>query len=166
MAEEGSWDAQLQEYMIDTEACYAAGLAQLEDAAFYAAAPVAGEAGWGFIYKEDHEEEIMQEDETTKKVTINEAWSLKQTIDNLKAPGDGLWLGGNKYRITKTDGKEESGDHTFKWVQGNFPKHGVHIVATNTQIVVGFYDENKGQTSGNCKKATVDFAKYLGDSGY
>mmetsp|Transcript_75187 Transcript_75187/g.178683 ORF Transcript_75187/g.178683 Transcript_75187/m.178683 type:complete len:167 (+) Transcript_75187:111-611(+) len=166
MAEE-SWDAQLQEYMIDSEQCIAAGLAQLEDGAFYAAAPVAGEAGWGIIYKEDHEEDILQEDgETTKKVTITESTTLKATIDNLKAPPEGLWLGGNKYRITKTDAKEESGDYTFKWVQGNYPKHGVHIVATNTQIIVGFYDEEKGQTSGNCKKATVDFAAYLASIGY
>eukprot|EP00971_Amphidinium_carterae_P156439 3100914-Amphidinium_carterae.1 len=153
--------------MLDTELCTAAGLAQLEDGAFYAAAPTAEEAGWGIIFKEDHEEEILQEDgETVKKVTINEASTLKATIDNLKAPPEGLWLGGQKYRITRTDAKEEVGDTQCKWVQGNYPKHGVHIICTNTQIIVGFYDEEKGTTSGNCKKATADFAAYLISIGY
>mmetsp|Transcript_74705 Transcript_74705/g.139455 ORF Transcript_74705/g.139455 Transcript_74705/m.139455 type:complete len:167 (+) Transcript_74705:105-605(+) len=166
MAEE-SWDAQLQEYMIDTELCYAAGLAQSEDGAFYAAAPTADEAGWGIIFKEDHEEEILQEDgETVKKVTINEGATLKHTIDKMKAPPEGLWLGGQKYRITRTDEKEEVGDTTIKWVQGNYPKNGVHIMQTNSQIIVGFYNEEKGFTSGNCKKSTAEFAAYLLSIGY
>lgn len=48
--------------------CYAAGMAQLEDGALYAAAPQEAEAGWGFVFKEDHEEMIMQDAAASVKI--------------------------------------------------------------------------------------------------
>ena len=155
-----SWDESLQEWTTATGNAEAAALAQLADGAFYAACPTAGEAGWGIVYKDDHEEEILQADgETVKKVMVNEASTLLSVVTTGKAPPEGLWLGGNKYRITRTDDNEECGDHTLKWIQANYPKHGVHIIVTKSQIVVGFFDEDK-QSSGNCKKVTCDFAAY------
>eukprot|EP00929_Paragymnodinium_shiwhaense_P045662 TRINITY_DN232_c0_g2_i1.p2 TRINITY_DN232_c0_g2~~TRINITY_DN232_c0_g2_i1.p2 ORF type:complete len:166 (+),score=64.61 TRINITY_DN232_c0_g2_i1:73-570(+) len=161
------WDAQLETYMLSEGHCYAAGLAQAEDGAFYAAAPVAGEAGWGFIFKEDHEQDILQEDgETTKKHTINEAAALKQLMTTGKAPATGMWFAGTKYRIPQVDLEVEAGDAKLKWAFGCAPKKGVHIVGTTSQIVCGFYDEEKGQSSGNCKKATMVFAEWLVAEGY
>eukprot|EP00450_Noctiluca_scintillans_P039645 CAMPEP_0194477128 /NCGR_PEP_ID=MMETSP0253-20130528/900_1 /TAXON_ID=2966 /ORGANISM="Noctiluca scintillans" /LENGTH=163 /DNA_ID=CAMNT_0039316055 /DNA_START=62 /DNA_END=553 /DNA_ORIENTATION=+ len=160
------WDESLQEWTTATGNAEAAALAQLSDGAFYAACPTEGEAGWGIVFKDDHEEDILQADgETVKKVTVNEASTLLSVVTNLKAPAEGFWLGGNKYRITRTDENEECGDHTLKWIQANYPKHGVHIVVTKSQIVVGFFDEDK-QSSGNCKKVTCDFAAYLAGEGY
>merc|ERR1712107_955431 len=98
-------DSTLQEWTTDyyKEVC-ASGLAQQTDGAFYAAAPVADDAGWERIYKDDHEEDILQEDgETVKKVMINEAATLKAAVDTLKSPPSGLWLGGKKYRVCRVD---------------------------------------------------------------
>eukprot|EP00440_Ansanella_granifera_P056999 gb/GFBE01061790.1/.p1 GENE.gb/GFBE01061790.1/~~gb/GFBE01061790.1/.p1 ORF type:complete len:168 (+),score=61.17 gb/GFBE01061790.1/:1-504(+) len=164
--EEGSWDTTCEEWLISEGYCYAAGLAQLEDGAFYAAAPVADEAGWGFIHKEDHEESILQDDMSEKKMTVNEAACLKKVADTGKAPPEGLWLGGVKYTVTQYDAKFESGDHTFVKIFANRPKKGVSIMVTSTQVICGFYDEEKGQTAGNCTKATIAFAEYLAGLGH
>ena len=156
----------VQEWTTATGNAEAAALAQLADGAFYAACPTAGEAGWGIVYKDDHEEEILQADgETVKKMMVNEASTLLCVVTTGKAPPEGFWLGRNKYRITRTDDNEECGDHTLKWIQANYPKHGVHIIVKNSQIVVGFFDEDK-QSSGNCKKVTCDFAAYFTGEGY
>merc|ERR1740121_352286 len=164
--EEGSWDQTIDEWLCQEGYCFAGGLAQCEDGAFYAAAPVADEAGWGHIYADDHVQEIEQEDGSTKKMTINEATALKAVIDNQKAPASGLWLGGHKYRIVQSDKAFESGDYTFVWVFASRPKMGVHMVSTGSQIVCAFYNEEKGQNSGNCKKTVLAFAEYLKGIGY
>ena len=41
------------------------------------------------------------------------------------------------------------------------PKKGVHIVSTGTTIVIGMYDEEQEQTSGNCKRVVLAFAEYM-----
>jgi len=173
MAEESSWDQTIDDWLCGEEAlnaCCAGGLAQQEDGMFYAAAPVAAEAGWALIYKEDHEEDVLQEDgETTKKQTISESVALKGLASTGKAPQSGLWFAGEKYRITRF-GDEELGEKTVKWyfcaaaLSAN--QGGAHVVVTTTQIVVGFYNEEKNQTSGNCKKAVLAFAEYLLGIGY
>merc|ERR1712151_521714 len=99
-------------------------------------------------------------------IMINQADALKKTVEDMKAPPTGLWIAGKKYTVTRTDDKEECGEHTLKWVQANYPKHGVHLIQTKSQILVVFYSEEKGQTAGNAKKAAVDFAAYLVGEGY
>jgi len=105
-----------------------------------------------------------------KKVTVNEATTLKALVDKNKAPEEGLWLGGSKYRVTKTEPLEDienvPAGTTIQWYFAAKPKGGVHIVKTVSQIIVGFYDEEKGQSSGNCKKAVVAYAEYLVGLGY
>ncbi|CAE8616488.1 unnamed protein product [Polarella glacialis] len=167
MAEEANWDNTLEEWLITEGFCCAAGLAQGADGMFYAAAPAAEEAGWGIIFKDDHEEDIMQDDDSTKKVTINEPSALKQVAETGSAPASGLWLGGHKYRVVQKDMAFESGEHTFAWILGAMPKKGVHIVRTpNGQIIAALYDEEKSQTSGNCKRVVLAFAEYLAGMGY
>eukprot|EP00746_Dinoflagellata_sp_MGD_P160820 gnl/MRDRNA2_/MRDRNA2_87747_c0_seq1.p1 gnl/MRDRNA2_/MRDRNA2_87747_c0~~gnl/MRDRNA2_/MRDRNA2_87747_c0_seq1.p1 ORF type:complete len:166 (-),score=48.73 gnl/MRDRNA2_/MRDRNA2_87747_c0_seq1:147-644(-) len=163
---DGGWDAILQEWTVDTGYCYAGGLANAEDGAFYAAAPVEGEAGWGLIYADDEEKEILQEDgETKKKEMISEAATLLEALSTGRAK-KGLWLGGEKYSVVQYDKEFESGDATFTTVFANRPKKGVHIVSTGSQVAVGFYDESKEQTSGNCKRVVLAFAEYLKGAGY
>merc|ERR1712232_1427970 len=87
-----------------TGSCIAAAMAQQSDGAFYAAAPTADEAGWALVYKDPHEEDIAQEDGSTKKITINEATQLKSLMDNLKSPPGGFWLAGKKIQY-KQDGR-------------------------------------------------------------
>mmetsp|Transcript_48513 Transcript_48513/g.143204 ORF Transcript_48513/g.143204 Transcript_48513/m.143204 type:complete len:173 (-) Transcript_48513:200-718(-) len=172
MAEEGqSWDTTLDEWVISEGYCIAAGMAQQADFALYAAAPAADEAGWALIFKEDHEEQILQDDgETTKPMTINEATTLKAVVETGKAPPGGFWLGGEKYTVTQVT-EVEVGDHTIKTIFANRPKKGVHIAVTTSQALVGMYDEtvegaNGFQTAGNAKKAVLAFAEYLCGLGY
>uniref|UniRef100_A0A7S2ANW7 Profilin n=1 Tax=Alexandrium andersonii TaxID=327968 RepID=A0A7S2ANW7_9DINO len=164
--EEGSWDQTVEEWVISEGYCVAGALAQCADGAFYAAAPVAGEAGWAHVFKEDHEEDILQDDDTTKKVTICEATSLLETITNGKAPPTGLWLGGLKYTVTRYEPEFESGDYTLVVISAARPKKGVHLVSTGSQILACFYDEEKSQSPGNAKKAALAFAEYLKGIGY
>merc|ERR1712061_264251 len=45
-------------------------------------------------------------------------------------------------------------------------KVGVVITMTDTQILVGAFDEQKGQKAGNAVKASIAFADYLVEVGY
>jgi len=160
--EGGSWDGSLDEWLVEPGSCYAAGLANLADGWFYAAAPQANEAGWGYIYKEDYKEAILQPDgETAKDMDIWEGDGLKSAIQTGKKPDWGLWLGGKKYNITRYEKDFEQGEYQFPMLFAQRPKGGVLIASSKSQIVVGFYDEEKGQTAGNCKKAVADFCVYL-----
>mmetsp|Transcript_135591 Transcript_135591/g.301802 ORF Transcript_135591/g.301802 Transcript_135591/m.301802 type:complete len:167 (+) Transcript_135591:69-569(+) len=163
--EEGSWDQTLEEWVLSEGYNYAAFMAQCTDGAAYAAAPVAEEAGWGFVYKEDHEEEIEQDDGSKKKTTINEPTALLEAIAKGKCK-DGFWVGGLKYNITQFDAKFESGDAEYVVLFANRPKKGINIVSTGSQIVAGLYDEEKGQTAGNSKKTVLAYAEYLKSIGY
>jgi len=164
--EEASWDTTVEEWLVSEGYCYAGALAQVEDWKMYAAAPVANEEGWGYVSKEDHEEEVLQDDMSMKQMTINETDCLAAAVKDGTAPPGGFWLGGLKYNITVFDDKFECGDNTFTCVFANRPKKGVHIVSTGGQIVCGFYDEEKSQTSGNAKRTVIQFADYLKNLGY
>ena len=133
----------------------------------YAAAPTEGEAGWGFVYADPHSEQILQDDgETKKPMTIDESFALKTVCETGVAPPGGLWLGGQKYTVVQKDLKFESNDLHYVYILASRPKMGVRIVKTEWTIICGFYDEAKGQTAGNCTKATMDFAEYLMGIGY
>merc|ERR1712228_477043 len=106
-------DQTVEEWLISEGYCYAGALAQVEDFALYAAAPVADDVGWGFVNKEDHEEDILQDDMSTKRMTIGEVACLKGAVEKGVAPAGGFWLGGVKYSITQFDPEFSSGDHTF-----------------------------------------------------
>jgi hypothetical protein len=166
--EEGSWDTTIEEWLIGEGHCMAGALAQQADGALYAAAPVADEAGWGLVHKDDHEEDIQQEDGTAKKMTITEATGFiaaaKGDRAELQKVG-GLWIGGEKYTMTQvTD--EDAGDGTVKCVGAMRPKKGLFIVSTTSQYVLAMFSEEKGQSAGNCKKAILAFAEYLVGEGY
>merc|ERR1712061_913653 len=100
MGEEASWDSTVEEWVLSEGHDYAAFMAQCTDGAAYAAAPVADEAGWGFIWKDDHEEDVEQDDGTSKKVTINEPTAILEAITAGKTK-NGLYIGGLKYNITR-----------------------------------------------------------------
>ena len=166
--EEGSWDNTLDEWLISEGHCYAAAMSG-EDGVLYAAAPAAEEKGWSFVFKDDHEEDVLQEDGSTyKKVTVSEAKSLHCLMKNeAYEGGQGLWLCGEKYKMCQR-GTEELGEHSFPFVFANLPKKGVHIVATpkTNQYILGLYNEELGQNTGNCKKAVLAFAEHLAGMEY
>ena len=90
----------MDQYLTDLGLATAAAMANRTDYQFYAAAPSAGEAGWGLIYAEDQNRQIMQEDGTEKAVMINEASTVKDAVERdmkVQPPSPtGLWLGGKK----------------------------------------------------------------------
>merc|ERR1712071_63624 len=112
------------------------------------------------IFKEDHEEDVNQEDGSVKKMTWDEGWQVKQLIDNKKTPPGGIWFAGEKYVVPQVEDME-IGEHTYTWAFATKPKKGCHIVSTGSQIVAGFYLDEKGQNSGNCKKTVLAYAEYL-----
>ncbi|CAE8636357.1 unnamed protein product [Polarella glacialis] len=131
---------------------------------FYAAAPQADEVGWGLLFKEEHEETIMQEDMSEKPMQVNE--TIKNLVDKGACLQEGLWLGGEKYKVVQKDMAVEEGEHTLGWILATRSKKGVHIIVTNAQILVVNWDEEKGQTAGNCKKVASAFGAYLVGMGY
>mmetsp|Transcript_39228 Transcript_39228/g.113247 ORF Transcript_39228/g.113247 Transcript_39228/m.113247 type:complete len:168 (-) Transcript_39228:258-761(-) len=164
--EEGSWDQTIEEWLVSEGFCYAGALAQLEDGAFYGAAPVKDEVGWSYVFKDEHEEDITQDDDSVKKMSINEPACIMSLVNTGKAPDGGLWLGGLKYSVVQYDPNFESGDATLVVCSAARPKKGVHLVSTGSQVVAAFYDEEKNQTAGNAKKTALAFAEYLKGIGY
>merc|ERR1712150_85334 len=147
--------------------CTAGALAQKADCAFYTACPTAGEAGWAIVFKDDHEEDILQEDgETTKKVKITEAETLKFVVENFKAPPQGLWLGGIKHTVARFEKEQTHDDVTVGYIFAARKKGGCHIYICETQVLCVFFDEEKGQTMGNCNNTALEFAKWFKGEGY
>merc|ERR1712066_883496 len=101
-----------------------------------------------------------------KMLDVWEGAGLKSAIETGKKPEWGFCLGGYKYNITKHDPAFEDGDCTFATLFAQRPKMGVFVASTGSQIVAGFYSEEKGQSPGNCKKAVLAFATYLKSIGY
>merc|ERR1711988_1348922 len=101
-----------------------------------------------------------------KDTTINEGWQLKQLVDGAKSPPGGIWFNKTKYTVVQCDKSFEMGESTYFWAFCSKPKGGAHVVSTGSQIVVGFYAEEKGQSSGNCKKVVLAYAEYLKGIGY
>mmetsp|Transcript_120105 Transcript_120105/g.346984 ORF Transcript_120105/g.346984 Transcript_120105/m.346984 type:complete len:174 (-) Transcript_120105:202-723(-) len=164
--EQQSWDTTLEEWMMSEGFCCAAGMAQKAEGALYAAAPIAGEEGWKLMCKEgDYEAEILQEDDTVKKITVNETtclWEVGQMTDMAKRPENGLWIAGNKYQLTSCR-EEEIGEHKVVVTMGanKDTKTAVVIATTKTQIIIAMTNEEKGQKPGNATKAILAFAEYL-----
>eukprot|EP00397_Hematodinium_sp_SG-2012_P036256 GEMP01039121.1.p1 GENE.GEMP01039121.1~~GEMP01039121.1.p1 ORF type:complete len:172 (+),score=35.44 GEMP01039121.1:37-552(+) len=166
MAAEASWDTILQDWLINPKTCSAVALASRSDFIMYAAAPTENEAGWNMVYAADREEMIMQDDGSEKAIFINEAATLKDACErDLQKDGPpktGLWLGGEKYKLVQMDRTLEStAGSSFVWMLASRPKKGVHIICTAVTVIVCFYDESLGQTTGNCKNAAVEMADFL-----
>lgn len=169
MVVEGSWDCILQEWLVDAKTCDAAAMYTRADHTMYATAPVENEEGWTKLYKEDHEEPIAQEDGSEKGIIICESATMKEAVENdLRTKGppkNGLWIGGQKYKVVQRDAEFETRDCKVTWIFASAPKKGVHIIATDQTIVLGTYNEADGQNSGNCKNAVIVMAEYLLSNG-
>jgi profilin-like protein len=164
----GEWDTVVQQWLVDPGSCYAGGIANKADCVYYAAAPVAGEEGWGHIYADDHTIQQLQEDgETTVPVNVNEAALLLQCVEQGRVSG-GIWVGKKNFKcVQQEDNVElEAGSVNWRFCAISEPKGGAHIVATGSTVVVGLYQEDKQQSSGNCKNAVMAFAEYLLGAGY
>jgi len=155
-----SWDEIIEQQLVVDGSCSAAGLANAADCAFYAAAPVANEEGWSHVWSEEHDEDIQVDEDKFERKTVNEAHILSEALETGVAPL-GLWLGKSKYKIVSRDGDFDVGGRSVVLLFANRPKGGVHIVSTGTTVVVAVYNEDLGQSSGNCRRAVLKFAEYL-----
>ena len=52
----------------------------MTDGAFYAAAPIEAEVRWAMVFKDPHEEQVMQEDGSEKGIAIEEIVQLKSLM--------------------------------------------------------------------------------------
>lgn len=162
MADE--WTKTLKEYLIDTKQAAYAGLANVGDCSLYAAAGMT--EAWGYMYAEDHAQELEQDDGSKKSETINEPWGIKHYVDNdmsVPSPYQGIWLGGFQYKVTKRDTDFQVGEgnqayHIVAPLKGS-KKQGVQIVATEKTVFFAMWDEDQGITSG---KLTADLEKFVG----
>ncbi|TRY52558.1 Profilin [Cryptosporidium tyzzeri] len=159
------WDDMVKEWLIDTGSVCAGGLCSI-DGAFYAASADQGDA-WKTLVREDHEENVIQSDGVSEAAEmINDQTTLCQAISEGKAP-NGVWVGGNKYKIIRVEKDFQQNDATVHVTFCNKPQGGCFLVDTqNGTVVVAVYDESKDQSSGNCKKVALQLAEYLVSQGY
>ena len=78
--------------------------------------------------KDDHEEEIAQFDvETVKKVIINDVSIFLSTVNNLKLPPEGFWLGGGEQSVVVSvpQIRKEIGEETQRIQQGRVAERSV-----------------------------------------
>eukprot|EP00405_Crypthecodinium_cohnii_P009527 CAMPEP_0206443358 /NCGR_PEP_ID=MMETSP0324_2-20121206/14318_1 /ASSEMBLY_ACC=CAM_ASM_000836 /TAXON_ID=2866 /ORGANISM="Crypthecodinium cohnii, Strain Seligo" /LENGTH=167 /DNA_ID=CAMNT_0053911273 /DNA_START=72 /DNA_END=575 /DNA_ORIENTATION=- len=164
--EEVAWDSTVQEWLVDEGQCVAGGLGDPATGMLYAAAPVAGEEGWGLLYKEPYEQMLAQEDGSEKPEKIDEA-AIMIEICQGKRPKQGLWIAGEKYTITRQEEDEVEGKPVKVTIAGR-PKKGVVIYTTDASLIVGMFDEAKVATQniGNCRKVVAAFTEYLVQAGY
>ena len=154
----GEWSNMVESWCFGDShqgACEAAGIALVEDGCLFAAAPVKDEAGWGFLWKEGDDAEALG------KVLI----SVASTGKVPEGASSMITIGGVEYRVKDHQAEFESGEYTFPVTQCVRPGRGCFIAATGglptSKIVVGTYDQTKGQEGGNCKKAICEFVHHL-----
>lgn len=109
---------------------------------------------------------MVQEDGTDKLVEVNEPEIIKFVADNLRAP-IGLWIGGLKFTVVRSEDACEQGDFTFKTVLCVRPGGGCHVVVTaKGLIILAIFQQSQGQSSNEAKTAALKFGEYLSENGY
>merc|ERR1712059_37602 len=103
------------------------------------------------MFKDNHEEEILQDDgETMKKMMIDECKCLIAGLTKGRAPPEGLWIAGEKFKFISC-GEDERDDQKFMVLKMKLGKKNVLVAKTKTQYVVAMSDEEKNSlgTQGN-----------------
>ncbi|XP_058515689.1 profilin-like [Ochotona princeps] len=155
------WDKMCQEWLPATGYCSAGGLCSAVDGVIYAAANT-DTRGWGVLYKEDHEQDVLGEDgNPVGKMTINEGSTIKKAMDEGAAP-EGVWIAGVKYKVVRPEKEVEYNGALYDTVMCARHKGGAHLVRTpKGTIVVAIYDEEKEQSAGSSRDCALAFAHHL-----
>ncbi|KAF4655738.1 hypothetical protein FOL47_009318 [Perkinsus chesapeaki] len=156
-----SWNDYISHYLLSEGKCYAGALGNSSDYKLFAAQGTSSEEeGWAATFSEDFETEVLVDEvtEQTQKVTINEATALREAMET-GSTSNGLFIGGNKYRIVKYETDFDCAGQEVVCLFGALGKKGVCVINTGTMLVMGMYDEELGQTGGNCKSACAAFAE-------
>eukprot|EP00916_Digyalum_oweni_P022813 GHVL01037778.1.p1 GENE.GHVL01037778.1~~GHVL01037778.1.p1 ORF type:complete len:166 (+),score=16.31 GHVL01037778.1:60-557(+) len=165
MADE--WSNTCKEWLTDTEIIQAGALGCWDDNgvfSLYACSP-----DWDSVYKDNHEEDMLQDDGVTvKKVMIDEA----DTISNVLTQGYtplGCWIAGEKYTFVRKDDECPSPNNEFKFkviVCARPGKVVDFVITPNNQVVMSIFQDSDKQTSGKVMSAACAFAEFLATSGY
>lgn len=109
---------------------------------------------------------MVQEDGTEKMVLVHEPEMIKFAAENLRAPR-GLWLGGQKFTVVRTEEACDQGDYTFKTLLCAKPKGGCCVVVTaKGTVILSIYSAEQGHSLANVKAAALNFGEYLSANGY
>lgn len=159
------WCQLIDEWMVQPKHVVACALAKVSDGAIFAAACTEGDAV-DCVYKPLYEMELPQEDGTDKLTPIDESEILKSAAATLRAPL-GLWIGGSKYKVVRSEAECDHGDYTFKTVFCARPRGGCCLVITpGGLVIVAVYNEDKGQNSSSAKTAALNFGEFLAKHDY
>ncbi|KAH0488334.1 MAG: hypothetical protein KVP17_001139 [Porospora cf. gigantea B] len=159
------WDQTVREWLIDENHCVAGALANGDTGQVYAAAGL-DEDGWKLMWMDDHDVQVCLEDGSEVTVKMNEGQSIKSVVSG-ERPDTGLYIGGQKFRVVRTQLEFDYNDQNYDMVLCAKPKAGLVMVKThNGSIVLAMYTEEKGQSQGNTKGAALAFAEFLSAEGY
>lgn len=159
------WCELIDEWMVRPKHVVACALAKTSDGAVFAAACAEGDPVEK-VYKPAYEKDIPQEDGADIATKIDESSILKTTASTLRAP-IGLWIGGTKYKVVRSESDCDHGDHNFKTVFCARPRGGCCLVITpGGLIIVALYSEDQGQSSSSARTAALNFGEYLAGHGY
>jgi len=164
------WNNTLKEWLCDTGACWAAGLANVTDCNYYAVAaadkdgaPLEEAHAWASLFSDPHEVTMTQEDGSEAPIMVTESEKLWMAVDTGMCPG-GIFIGKDKYRVVQFEDLT-LGDQECRWIFASKSKGGCHIIKTPKSVVTCLYDENIGQSSGNAKNAAIQFGEYIAGAG-
>jgi len=144
----GEWDEWCKEWVGDVEpagSVYACTIAD-EKGVLYGAWAQEGDA-WAQVFKDPRQEQLAISEEEAQTVEVDETAILAEVLKNTvkaKLPS-GLWLGGNKYTLVREQDLDHEGTEV-KFLYCQRPKGGCGIAVAGGYAVLGFIDENKGQS--------------------
>ncbi|GBG25945.1 Profilin [Hondaea fermentalgiana] len=157
MGTTATWQQYLETQLTDTGNVNEALMIGKQDAAVWAGTPE-------FLPRQ-YEGVVTQDDGTEAKQTINEAVILVTIAQTLRKPAEGLRCNGVKYMPVRTypNGSADDGLATMYFKK---PKGGGCLVVTNQSLILGTFDEAKGQTGAACNYAVEALGRYLYQAGY
>uniref|UniRef100_A0A7S2CIS5 Profilin n=1 Tax=Octactis speculum TaxID=3111310 RepID=A0A7S2CIS5_9STRA len=155
MGDEVTWDDYIQSQMVDYGGVSQACILSCEDGVTWASTE-------GF-QPTVHIAEVNQEDGSTSQQEINEAALLVKFVASGRKPSEGFWINGVKYMVLRTIQNESPrlpGETIFV-VYGKKPAGGICMAKSKSTIVIGTFDEGRGQSAGLCNQIVIRIATWL-----
>ena len=143
----------MQKQLIDTGYVNEACILSVEDGSLWAQSPDS-------FMPRAYLATVTLESGEEKEALVNEADDLASVARSLQKPAAGLRVNHQKYTITRAmpNGSLEDG---LKTVYFKKPMGGGCLSVTNRCIIIGTFDENKGQSAQNCNLAVENLSRFL-----
>jgi len=154
MGDDAGWEqALIDAGLLNTN--YGVALGSDDCQLFAAVADADFEDPWAACYADDYEVDVLQDDGSTKKETINE-WTTISSVFEAGAT-NAVFLAGQKYQFCNRDEQDEVTVVLVKKVKGG----AVLTKTTNGYYIIGLYNEEKEQVQGASIDAIVAYAQYM-----